>query len=309
MISYLSAVILSVILVTGSATMRTTMRTTMLVKTGVALLLCCHALAATAQWPAWPTPNVPRLASGEPDYMAPAPRTPDGRPDFSGIWELYSRSAPGRALAAAAEAAGTETVPDPNSPPLAAFFDLGANVEGGLPYLDPARALRDQRVADGMKDNPDANCLPMGHMQLHLHPQPHKIIQLPELIVMIWEGNSGLRQIFMDGRPLPDNDPQPWYYGYSIGHWEGDTLIVETTGFRDDVWLDVNGSPLTTRGKITERFTRPAYGRMVVDVTIEDASAYTMPFTVRVEHGLMLDTDLFEFICNENEQSTQYFDP
>jgi hypothetical protein len=280
-----------------------------LVKAGSALLLTCHALTALAQWPDWATPNVPRLADGAPDYAAPAPRTADGRPDLSGMWESWSRSAPGRAATAAAEASGTAITPDPNAPPLASFFDLGANLDGGLPYQDHARALRDQRLADGMKDNPDANCLPMGHMQLHLHPQPRKIVQLPHLIVMMWEGNSGLRQIFMDGRPLPDNDPQPWYYGYSIGHWEGDTLVVETTGFRDDGWLDVNGSPLTNKGKITERFTRVNYGKMLIDVTIEDASAYTAPFTLRVEHGVMLDTDLIEFICNENEQSTQYFDP
>jgi hypothetical protein len=266
-------------------------------------------MTAMAQWPDWPTPNVPRLANGEPDYDAPAPRTADGQPDLSGLWELWSRSVPGRAEASALEAAGTERTPEPGAPPLAAFFDLGMNIEGGLPYLDWARELRDARVADGMKANPDANCLPMGHMQLHMHPQPRKVVQLPQLIVMMWEGNSGLRQIFMDGRPLPDNDPQPWYYGYSVGHWEGDTLVVETTGFRDDVWLDVNGSPLTNKGRITERFTRVSYGKMVIDVTIEDPTAYSAPFTVRIEHGVMLDTDLIEFICNENEQSTQYFDP
>jgi hypothetical protein len=279
------------------------------VKTAGVILLTCNALAANAQWPEWPTPDVPRLADGSPDYEAPAPRTADGHPDLSGMWELYGRSAPGRAATAKAEAAGTEVTPEPGAPPLATFFDLGANIDGGLPYLDWARALRDERVANGMKDNPDANCLPMGHMQLHMHPQPRKIVQTPPLIIMMWEGNSGLRQVFTDGRPLPDNDPQPWYYGYSIGHWEGDTLVVETRGFRDDVWLDVNGSPLTSKGRIVERFTRPSYGRMVIDVTIEDETAYTAPFTVRVEHGLMLDTDLYEFVCNENEQSTQYFDP
>ena len=126
---------------------------------------------------------------------------------------------------------------------------------------------------------------------------------------MIWESNGGLRQIFMDGRSLPDNDPIPWWYGYSVGRWEGDTLVVETNGFRDDVWLDVNGSPLTGTGKITERFTRDTYGHMIVDTTIEDPQAYTQAFTVRVEHGIMLDTNLIEFICNENEQSSQYFDP
>jgi hypothetical protein len=271
------------------------------------LLLALLSCTAHAQWPSWPTPDVPRTADGAVDYSAPAPRTAEDRPDFSGLWELWPRSRPGRA----SQPAEGETPPPlpPGIPPAATFFDIGANLEGGLPYRDWARELRDQRVADGMKENPDANCLPMGHTQLHMHPQPRKIIQLPELIVMLWEGNAGLRQIFMDGRPLPDTDPQPWWYGYSIGYWEGDTLVVETTGLRDDGWLDVNGSPLTSQGKITERFTRLDYGHMLVDITIDDPSAYTAPFTVRVEHGLMLDTELIEFICNENEQSTLYFDP
>ena len=280
-----------------------------LVTTGLVLTLNSFATPAMAQWPDWPSPNVPRLADGQPDYAAPTPRSADGRPDFSGIWESWTRSAPGRAEANAREVANRTPSVEQAAPPLASFLDLGMNIDGGLPYLDWARELRDARVADGMKDNPDANCLPMGLMQLHMHPQPRKIVQLPHLIVMMYEGNSGLRQIFMDGRPLPDNDPQPWYFGYSVGHWDGDTLVVETIGFRDDVWLDINGSPLTSKGKITERFTRPSFGKMVIDVTIEDATAYSEPFTVRVEHGVMLDTDLIEFICNENEQSTQYFGP
>jgi hypothetical protein len=266
----------------------------------VSLIFFC--LSAHAQWPPHPTPNVPRTANGEPDLTAPAPRTAWGTPDLSGIWERY-----GGFGQSETEASKKERPAD--APPAATFFDLGANMEGGLPYQSWARELRAQRMADGMRDNPDAHCLPMGHMQLHLHPQPRKIIQLPNLIVMLWEGNSGIRQIFMDGRSLPDNDPQPWWYGYSVGHWEGDTLVVVTTGFRDSGWLDVNGSPLTDQGKITERFTRVSYGHMIIDVTIDDPKAYTKPFTVRVEHGIMLDTELIEFICGENEQSTRYFDP
>lgn len=272
-----------------------------LIRINLAAILALYAITASAQWPPYATANVPRTADGEPDLEAPTPRTADGKPDFSGIWERYGGFG-------ASEQEEQEERP-PGTPPAGTFFDLGANMEDGLPYLPWARDLKDQRMADGMKDNPDANCLPMGHMQLHLHPQPRKIIQLPDLIVMMWEGNSGLRQIFMDGRSLPDNDPQPWWYGYSIGHWEDDTLVVETTGFRDDVWLDVNGSPLTEKGKITERITRDNYGHMTIDITIEDTTAYTEPFTVRVEHGIMLDTNLIEFICIENEQSVRYFDP
>jgi hypothetical protein len=110
----------------------------------------------------------------------------------------------------------------------------------------------------------------MGLTQLHLHPQPRKIVQTPGLIVIMYEGNEGLRQIFLDGRPLPERDEnlQPWCYGYSVGRWEGDELVVETVGFRDDVWLDVEGSPLTSSGKMTERFRRPEYGTLEIDATI-----------------------------------------
>ena len=281
----------------------------MMVRSGFTTMVLCSlgfwAGPVLGQWPDFPTPGVPRLPDGSVDWHAPAPRTDWGTPDFSGVWELYPRSAPGRA--AAQENQGTEE--QPQAPPQATFFDLGANMDGGLPYQDWARELRDERVADGMKDNPDAHCLPIGHTQFHMHPQPRKIIQQPELIVMFWESNYGLRQIFMDGRSLPDNDPLPWWYGYSIGYWEGDTLVVETTGLRDGGWLDVNGSPFTDQVKFTERFTRVDYGHMIVDITVDDPRAYTQPFTVRMEHGLMLDTDLIEFICLENEQSSAYFDP
>ena len=181
-------------------------------------------------------------------------------------------------------------------------------MQGGLPYQPWAAEVRRKRMADNMKDNPDAHCLPLGLTQMHLHPQPRKIIQMPKLIIMLYEAQGGVRQIFMDGRPLPNNDPQPWWYGYSIGHWEGDDLVVETTGFRDDVWLDVNGSPLTSTGKMTERMRRVNFGNLQTDITIEDPKSYTKPFTVRVNHRIMVNTDLIEFVCQENEKSSQYFD-
>ena len=166
-------------------------------------------------------------------------------------------------------------------------------------------------MADNQKDNPDALCLPMGFMQLHGHPQPRKIVQTPELIVIMYEGNQGLRQIFLDGRELPEvnEDLQPWWYGYSVGRWEGDTLVVESAGFREDGWLDVFGSPLTNEGKLIERWRRPDYGHLEIDVTVDDPKAYTKPFTVRVSHQILLDQELIEFICNENEKSAQHFDP
>jgi len=170
-----------------------------------------------------------------------------------------------------------------------------------------AAELVKARVANNSKDNPDAHCLPMGFMQFHTHPQPRKIIQTPGVIVMIYEANHGLRQIFTDGRPLPPKDALGWWYGYSIGRWEGDTLVVETSNFldTDPLWLDVRGSPLTEQGKVTERFRRTNYGTMEIEITIDDPKAYTKPFTVRLTQRLLPDTELIEFIC-EDRDATHY---
>ena len=155
----------------------------------------------------------------------------------------------------------------------------------GLP-LQPwaADLVKAAKGSTNNMDNPDAHCLPIGLIQLHNHPQPRKIIQTPEVIVFLYEAQAGVRQIFMDGRKLPPaSDVQPWWYGYSIGHWDGDTLVVETNGFRDDVWLDVEGSPLTNTGKMTERFRRTSFGKMEIEITVEDPKAYTKPWTVQVD--------------------------
>lgn len=250
---------------------------------------------------------------GEPDLEGPVPRTYWGTVDFTGIWQNQRRRNPGAGDGPQSDAPAVPPVQEaPAAPddgiPNATFFDIGDNIADGVPYTPWAAEVRDQRMADNMKDNPDANCLPMGHMQFHLHPQPRRIIQNEDLMVIIYEGNAGIREIFLDGRPSPDNDPQPWWYGYSTGEWDGDTLVVTTTGFRDDGWLDVNGSPLTDQGKIVERFTRNDYGHLEIVVTIEDPLAYTEPFTVKVNQVIMLDTSLIEFVCIENEKSVRYFD-
>src|SRR5262249_31218476 len=162
-----------------------------------------------------------------------------------------------------------------------------------------------KRLADNSKDNPEAHCLPMGIMQFHTQGAPRKFIQTPGLLVILYEASSGVRQIFTDGRVLPGNDPQPWWYGYSIGKWEGDALVVTTSGLRDGGWLDINGTPTTDAAKLTERFHRVSYGRMEIDVTVDDPKAYTKPWTVRVNQQIMLDEELIEFICQENQR----FDP
>jgi hypothetical protein len=141
-------------------------------------------------------------------------------------------------------------------------------------------------------------------MQLHTHPFEKKIVQGKGTIVIMYNANNDVRQILTNGQTLPTPGPDltPWWYGYSVGKWDGDTLVVTTVGFRDDVWLDVNGSPLTSSGKMTERFTRLNFGTLQIDVTIEDPKAYTEPFTVRVMQQLMPDGgELFESVCEDRD--------
>jgi len=201
-----------------------------------------------------------------------------------------------------AGAAGTATAPASNAPPQATFRDVGQNIKEGLPLTPEGREILKARVAGNSKDNPEAHCLPMGIVQLHTQGAPRKFFQTPSELVILYEASMERREIFTDGRGVPNNDPQPWYYGYSAGRWDGDTLVVETTGFRDDGWLDIIGSPLSDAGKVTERFRRPAFGRMEIDVTVEDKKMYTRPFTVRVNQQLMLNEELLEFVCLENQR-------
>jgi hypothetical protein len=172
-----------------------------------------------AQWASHPTPGVPRLPDGKPNLAAATPRMPDGKPDLSGTWEVPGGF--GRAEKPPA--------PPPGTPPVAYFWNVGAGFPDDLPFQPWARELKKKRMAEESKDNPDAWCLPMGFMQFHMHPQPRRMIHTRDLLVIIYEANYGLRTIYLDGRPRPANDPQPWWYGYSRGWWEGETLVVETT--------------------------------------------------------------------------------
>ena len=259
---------------------------------GKILILALYAATLTtqvqAQWPDYPTPNVPRTAEGEVDLDGPVPRTADGHPDLSGLWRGQGSFGP-------VENSG-------DGPPVAGFRDVGQNIEGGLPLQDWARELRDQREASGSADNPEAHCLPMGNMQFHTQGFPRKYVQTPGLLIILYEASMGIRQIFTDGRGSPDNDPQPWFYGYSTGHWEDDTLVVTTTNFRDGEWLDIIGSPLTDAATVTERFKRTSFGRMHIDITVDDPLAYTEPWTVRHYQTIMVDQDLIEFVCLENQR-------
>ena len=259
---------------------------------GIAAFVATLSSSLLAQWPNHPDPNVPRNAAGEVNLNAPVPRTADGKPDFSGLWQ-GENAFPGR---------GTAPPAEPDAPPQAGFRDVGQNIKGGLPLTPFGQELLKKRVADNSKDNPEAWCLPMGIVQFHTQGAPRKFVQTPKLMVILYEASSGMRQIFMDGRKAPTGDPQPWYYGYSTGRWEGDTLVVETTHMREDGWLDIIGSPITDAATLTERFRRTSYGRMTIDVTVNDPKAYTKPWSVRVNQRIMPEQEIIEFICEENQR-------
>jgi len=285
------------------------------------LLLAC-TVSVSAQWGKFQDPAAPRDAKGAVRMDAPPPRTADGKPDLSGNWLRADREPLPPELAGlfnqrnrdaggdvAVEPPVTAFPPDPKSPPLGAFWDIATNISGGLPLTTWAADIKKKRMASDMKDNPDANCMPMGLTQFHMQPQPRKIVQTPKLIVILYESNYGLRYIYTDGRKLPpQGEPQPFWYGYSVGRWEGDTLVVETNNLRGaeespyDGWLDVRGTPFSGQAKFTERFRRPMFGKLEIDVTLEDAKAFTKPWTVRINQRVMADEEPIEFVCNENQQ-------
>ena len=271
----------------------------------IAIAPVFSAVVLSGQWPAYRVPGVPRTPDGRGDLNASTPRTPDGKPDLSGVWTVV-RQTP-RVDTGVGGAGGTP-LPDgtvPNN--LGQFWDIGFGMSEPLPFQPSAAALRRKRMAENNQDNPDAHCLPIGFMQLHTHPDPRKIVQTPGLIVIMWEANFGLRQVFLDGRSLPSNNQQPWWYGYSIGHWDGDTLVVQTNGLKDGGWLDVVGSPFTDAAKVTERIRRVNVGSLEIEVGVDDPNAYTKPWSVTVKQRLMPDNELMEFICNENERSSSHF--
>ncbi len=234
------------------------------------------AVPAAAQWIDFKTPGIPRLPDGRPNLAAPAPRTADGKPDLSGIWQA------------------------------------GRAGEGGYDYdvtqhLKPedvqpwARALRFKRAQDFRKDSPLAHCMPVSVPFLNFRGLS-RMVQTPQMIVILYESpNSPHRTIFMDGRGLP-KDPNPAWLGYSVGKWEGDTLVVTSIGFNELGWLDVDGNPQTESLTLTERFHRKDFGHLELDTTFEDPKVFTRPFTLHVEKVLAADTEILEDVC-ENEKS------
>jgi hypothetical protein len=254
----------------------------------VVMILMAIAAPLGAQWLRYPTPGVPRLAEGSPNLQAPAPRTADGKPDFSGMWAPENnRPCP---------PAGCADMEVPQE-----FVNIGWSLKGGPPYQPWAAEIKKTRIEQNGKDDPVSRCLPGGIVKLHTTPLFRKIVQVPGLLISLNEMDATFRQIFTDGRPLP-SIAMSSYKGYSSGKWDGDTLIVETTGFPDGMWLDRSGSPLTDAAKITERYRRVNYGTMEIELTVDDPKAYTAPWTIKLTHHIVLDTELLDYLCVENEK-------
>jgi hypothetical protein len=234
-------------------------------------LLILSLRSSPAQWLNYTQTGIPRKPDGTADLSAPAPKTPDGEPDLSGIWE------------------------QPDSRTTGYYLD-GID----LPWRPWAKALFDRNTEDNQKENPESRCLPRGLPKADAFDL-HKIVQTPGLIVILYEYQNTFRQIFTDGRALPQ-DPNPAWMGYSVGHWKGDTLVVESTGFNGEAWLSGRGNPTSDAMRLTERIRRRDFGHMDVQLTIDDPKTYTKPWTAELHLELAPDTELLEFVCNENER-------
>ena len=239
---------------------------------GVTVLVLLLPAIGAAQWLNYPTPGTPRLPDGKPNLSAPAPRGADGKPDLSGVWR--------------------------GAGPIYRFnIAQDLKTEDIQPW---AEALFLQRVRDSRKDSPLAHCLPVS-VPFHNFFNLTRIVQTPGLMLILYESpNSPYRTVFTDGRGLPEN-PNPTFLGYSIGRWEGDTLVITTSGFNDKGWLDSAGHPQTETLRITERLRRRDFGHMDFEITIDDPKVFTRPFTIKAERLLAADTDLLEDVC-ENER-------
>ncbi len=242
----------------------------------VLTVFCCAALSA--QWLKVPTSGVPRTADGKPNLSAPAPRMPDGKLDVSGLWE----------------------------PADTLIGDIAKNLPpGSVPFQPWAEALYKQRRETLSKDDPTGWCVPGGVPRADAVPYPFKIVNSAGMVIILYEAVQSYRQIFTDGRELP-KDPNPAWMGYSVGHWEKDAFVVNSSGFNDNVWLDNNGHPATESLRVTERFRRKDFGHMDIEITMDDPKAYTKPWTVVLPLRLLPDTDLLEYICVENNKDLEH---
>lgn len=254
----------------------------------VLLLAVIASVPAYAQWLTYPSPGLPRTSDGKTDLSAATPKTSDGRPDLSGIW----LPDPGPRA--------TVGIGDARRSPY--FIDVTADLKPEEVPFQPWAATEYKRRRDSLgKDDPTARCQPTGVPNLDTYPLPFKIVQMPLLLVILYENNTDFRQVFIDGRKLPD-DPQPTWMGYSIGRWDSDTLVVDTIGFTDRSWLDRSGHPHSESLHLTERFRRLNVGRIEIGITIDDPKTYSKPISFTQPLRLLPDTELLEHFCTDNEK-------
>src|SRR5216684_564544 len=258
---------------------------------GIAFAGAC--LCAQAQWLNQPTPGAPRTPGGKVNMTGPVPRV-NGKPDLSGIWQAAAEPR-GPGLFGLGESANSKY-----------FRDILADFKPGEEPLQPAAAeVLSQHIQAGGTGYPSLHCLPDGVPHADLLPEPFKIIQTPGEIVMLYEVETTFRQIFTDGRKQL-TDPSPSWMGYSVGKWEGDTLVVDTVGFNDLSWLDARGHGHSEDMRVEERFHRRDFGHLEVTVTITDPKTFTRPVTISFVEQLLPDTDVFEHICSENERDAAH---
>ena len=266
-------------------------------------LIVLFALCSTgafAQWLNYSAPGTPRTRDGKPNLTAPAPRSLDGKPDLSGVWHVQPTGMKEMKRLFGDRADATD-VPGME---LDTISKYGVNIlQDFKPEEAPIRpeAIQIQRGRK-ISDFPATHCLPQGIPLGTMLSEPVKIVQSPKLIAILYEADDKHRQIYTDGRVLPKEFDQPAWMGYSVGHWERDTLVVETAGFNDKTWLDIMGHPHSEALRVVERYHRRDFGHMDVEMTFDDPKMYTKPFTIKVTNELWADSDIFEFFCNENEK-------
>ena len=281
-----------------------------------ALVILGTLLASThlaAQWVKYPTAGVPRKADGKVNMSAPAPRMADDKPDFSGLWTTAEPNGRTAALSSPLEPPGPREPQSRNDAPgdptritgSRQMSNIGVDLPGGLPYQPWLVPIVKERTNNLAKDDPHIKCWPDNFIRAYGMPHLLKFVHTPGLLVMLNEMNAGYRQVFTDARPLPE-DPNPSWQGYSSGKWSGDTLVIDTIGLRDDTWIDWNGSVLTQAAKVREQMRRPDFGHLEIQVTVDDPKAYTKPWTVTLTQRIVVDTELIDEVCVENEQSLQH---
>lgn len=250
-------------------------------------------LCAQAQWLNQPIPGAPRTPDGKVNMTAPAPRV-NGKPDLSGVWQVEAEPrAPGGLFGLG------------ESPNSKYFRDILSDFKPGEEPLTPLGADTLRKHTEAATKSPSLNCLPDGVPHGDLLPEPFKVIQTPTEVLMLYEVETIFRQVFTDGRKLP-TEPSPTWMGYSVGKWDGDTLVINTMGFNDLSWLDARGHGHSDAMRVEERFHRRDYGHMDVEVTLEDPKFFTKPFTIKFVEGLLPDTDVFEHVCAEDEKDAAH---